>query len=320
MDCCPRDALQPSRWHSSQLIGQNGAAPKNATESTYRIQTAPPQMESRHPKLSDIDYGELLEQVTGIVEKAGRLLIAEWQRPDGPRGSGDKADVDIEIESVLKPGLLRLLNCDFWGEETGSQLTGAQHCWVVDPNDGTADFLNGHKGSAISVGLLEDSKPVLGVVYAPVLEGEQPDCLAWAKGSPAVLRNGKPVVATLSQKEWATGSKVFVSTAATGKPQVNSELCSPGSFVAMPSIAYRLARVAAGDGDAGVSLVPVSAHDVVAGHALLIGAGGVLVNQDGLAITYTTEVRMQTVSQACFGGTQEACQALFNRGWSRVFI
>lgn len=277
-------------------------------------------MESRHPKLSDIDYGELLEQVTGIIEKAGRLLIAEWQRPDGPRGSGDKADVDIEIESILKPGLLRLLNCDFWGEETGFQLTGAQHCWVVDPNDGTADFLKGHKGSAISVGLLEDSKPVLGVVYAPVLEGEQPDCIAWAKGSPAVLRNGKPVVATLSQKEWTTGSKVFVSTAATGKPQVNSELCYPGSFVAMPSIAYRLARVAVGDGDAGVSLVPVSAHDVVAGHALLIGAGGVLVNQDGLAITYTTEVRMQTVSQACFGGTPEACQALFNRGWSRVFI
>lgn len=277
-------------------------------------------MESRHPKLSDIDYGELLEQVTGIIEKAGRLLIAEWQRPDGPRGSGDKADVDIEIESILKPGLLRLLNCDFWGEETGFQLTGAQHCWVVDPNDGTADFLKGHKGSAISVGLLEDSKPVLGVVYAPALEGEQPDCIAWAKGSPAVLRNGKPVVATLSQKEWTTGSKVFVSTAATGKPEVNSELCYPGSFVAMPSIAYRLARVAAGDGDAGVSLVPVSAHDVVAGHALLIGAGGVLVNQDGLAITYTTEVRMQTVSQACFGGTLEACQALFKRSWSRVFI
>lgn len=277
-------------------------------------------MESRHPKLSDIDYGELLEQVTGIVEEAGRLLIAEWQRPDGPRGFGDKADVDIEIESILRPGLLRLFNCDFWGEETGFQLTGAKHCWVVDPNDGTADFLKGHKGSAIAVGLLEDSKPVLGVVYAPVREGEQPDCIAWVKGSPTVLRNGKPVVESLSKKKWGERSKVMVSTAAAGKPELNSELCHPAGFVAMPSIAYRLARVAAGDGDAGVSLVPVSAHDVVAGHALLIGAGGVLVNQDGLAITYTAEARMQTVSQACSGGTSEACQTLVNRDWSRVFI
>lgn len=280
----------------------------------------PPQIESEHSKLSHMDYGKLLAQATQLVENAGRLLIAEWQRPDGPRGSGDKADVDIEIESLLRPGLLQLLDCDFWGEETGCRLTGAQHCWVVDPNDGTADFLKGHKGSAISVGLLEDSKPVLGVVYAPVLEGEQPDCIAWAKGSPTVLRNGKPVVATLSQKEWNQSSKVMVSTAATGKPELNSELCSPGSFVAMPSIAYRLARVAAGDGDAGISLVPVSAHDVAAGHALLIGAGGVLVNQDGLSITYATEVSMQTVSRRCFGGTSEACQALVNRDWSKVFI
>lgn len=267
-----------------------------------------------------MDYEKLLSSVIQLAEDAGELLIAEWQRPNGPRGSVDKAEVDIEIESMLRPGLLQLLDCDFWGEETGYRLTGAQYCWVVDPNDGTADFLKGHKGSAISVGLLEDSQPVLGVVYAPVLEGEQPDCIAWAKGSPTLLRNGKPVAVTLPRKEWSQSSKVMVSTAAKGKPELNSELCSPGSFIAMPSIAYRLARVAAGDGDAGVSLVPVSAHDVAAGHALLIGAGGVLVDQNGIGITYATEVSMQTVSRRCFGGTAEACQALVSRNWNKVFI
>ena len=89
--------------------------------------------------------------------------------------------------------------------------------------------------------------------------------------------------------------------------------------MAMPSIAYRLARVAAGDGDAGVSLVPVSAHDVAAGHALLIGAGGVLIDQDGNSITYVTEADMQTVSLRCFGGTSEACKTLVTRNWSTVF-
>jgi len=111
----------------------------------------------------------------------------------------------------------------------------------------------------------------------------------------------------------------MVSTAATNKPEINSELCSPGCFVAMPSIAYRLARVSAGDGDAGVSLVPVSAHDVAAGHALLIGAGGVLIDQDGNSITYVTEADMQTVSLRCFGGTSEACKTLVTRNWSTVF-
>lgn len=70
-----------------------------------------------------MDYEVLLKKVIRAVELAGVYLIAEWQRPDGPRGSGDKADVDIEIESQLRPELLSLLGGDFWGEETGFILT-----------------------------------------------------------------------------------------------------------------------------------------------------------------------------------------------------
>ena len=54
-----------------------------------------------------MDYEKLLSSVIQRVEDAGELLIAEWQRPNGPRGSVDKAEVDIEIESMLKPGLPR---------------------------------------------------------------------------------------------------------------------------------------------------------------------------------------------------------------------
>src|SRR5471032_864287 len=87
----------------------------------------------------------------------------------------------------------------------------------------------------------------------------------------------------------------------------------------MPSIAYRLARVAAGDGICGLSLYPVSAHDVVAGHALLRGAGGVLLDEHGAAIGYATEAKMATVSQRCFGGSAAACRELMRREWGRVF-
>lgn len=134
---------------------------------------------------------ERLSQVIESVLGAGRILAAEWQRPDGPRGAGDKADVDIEIEQVLHADLLGLLDCDFWGEETESRLTGTEYCWVVDPNDGTADFLNGHRGSAISVGLLCDAEPILGVVYAPVTDHKGPDCIAWETGMSGIHRNGQ---------------------------------------------------------------------------------------------------------------------------------
>ncbi|MCY1365911.1 hypothetical protein D9M69_527850 [compost metagenome] len=100
-----------------------------------------------------------------------------------------------------------------------------------------------------------------------------------------VLRNGELIRAQLDHLDLEPGSKVLVSTAATSKPGQNAKLCSPAEFVPMPSIVYRLARVASGDAVAGMSLVPVSAHDIAAGHALLIGANGVLVDHQGAPIT-----------------------------------
>jgi len=88
----------------------------------------------------------------------------------------------------------------------------------------------------------------------------------------------------------------------------------------MPSIAYRLATAAAGDGVAAVSIVPVSAHDVVAGHAILRGAGGVLVDQVGEPITYESEAKFSKVSTRCFGGAPQACAALVARDWGRVLL
>ncbi len=78
---------------------------------------------------------ELLVQVTDLVERGGLLLSAEWSRPGGPHGHGDKADVDAEIERILRHELLSLFACDFWSEETGYALTGHAWCWVVCASD-----------------------------------------------------------------------------------------------------------------------------------------------------------------------------------------
>lgn len=262
---------------------------------------------------------ELLQPVIEKVLWAGKLLAAEWERPDGPRGQGDKAEIDAEIEVILRSELLKILNCDFWGEETGTRLTGHEYCWVVDPNDGTSDFLLGRKGSAISVGLLRDHMPVLGVVYAPVTSDQGPDCISWAEGCGSVVRNGREVISRLEHITLTSDSSVLVSTAAANKPELNAKLCAPADFIPMPSIAYRLARVAAGDAVAGASLVPVSAHDVVGGHALLIGAHGVLLNQDGKPVSYESGAQMNRVSDRCFGGAPEACKELVRRDWQCLF-
>jgi myo-inositol-1(or 4)-monophosphatase len=156
-------------------------------------------------------------------------------------------------------------------------------------------------------------------VFAPITVEGLPDCIAWAEGLERVIRNGQPVPSKLSAKTLSSNELVMVSAAAINKPDINANLCKPAGFVAMPSIAYRLAKVAAGDGVCGVSLYPVSAHDVVAGHALLRGAGGVLLDERAQTITYVTEANMQIVSRRCFGGSASACRTLVAREWNRIF-
>lgn len=259
---------------------------------------------------------KIISHVIGLVVEAGALITSELRRPDGPRGSGYKADIDAEIEVMLRRGLLQILSCDFVGEETEKYQSGHRYCWVVDPNDGTADFLARRPGSAISVGLLDRAEPVLGIVYAPV-SPRGPDCIAWQEGMQSILRNGQ-VIAPVIKSRYLRGSVVFVSSAAASKRAENDLLCAPAVCEPMPSIAYRLARAAADDGIAGISLYPVSPHDVVAGHALLRAVGGDLFDQDGMPIRYTTSAEFCEPVERCFGGDPEACRSLLARSWNTL--
>src|SRR3954452_21522886 len=128
----------------------------------------------------------ILPAVIDLVKQAGLQLAAEFSRPDGPRSSGSEtAPIDSEIELFLREHLTRLLRARFVGEEAGVLAAEANgYCWVVDPHDGTRAFLEGRRGSAISVGLLFHGKPVLGVVYAPLSPDRGPDLIAWAEGTP----------------------------------------------------------------------------------------------------------------------------------------
>ena len=162
--------------------------------------------------------------------------------------------------------------------------------------------------------LTRRATPVLGVVYAPVTPSG-PDCIAWAEGAPALLRNGRPVNNDLQSAILAPGTAVMVSYGGTQKAKQNALLCHPAIFHPMPSIAYRLARVAAGDGVAAVSLYSVSPHDLVAGHALLRAVNGDIWNEKGESVRYASPQAFTRSLNFCFGGAQAACSELLGRPW-----
>ncbi len=258
----------------------------------------------------------ILPAVIDLVKQAGATLAAEFCRPGGPRFSdGDTAPIDTEMELFLRSRLTALLTARFVGEEAGVLAADANgYCWVVDPHDGTRAFLEGRRGSAVSVALLRAGQPVLGVVYAPLSPDRGPDLIAWAEGG-GITRNGNPVTVDLRRRPLTDNDVVFLNHGAWQRPVWNGTACAPARFLPLPSIAYRLARVAAGDGIATLTLRPVAAHDIAAGHALLMAAGGELVTEDGRDVTYNEDGDSRP--SACFGGAPQAVTALRSRTWRR---
>ncbi len=109
-------------------------------------------------------YHHELETAIRAARAAGDLLRADFHRKEGAKGSGGHAQADETAEEEIRR-MLRELH-PLWGyrgEETGTHESEDPdgHIWLVDPNDGTSAYLEGYRGSAVSIGLLRDGKPVL---------------------------------------------------------------------------------------------------------------------------------------------------------------
>lgn len=259
----------------------------------------------------------LLAVAADAAREAGDVLRAEFHRPGGPRGSGSHADVDDEIERAIR-SRLRQATPDWpvLGEEGG--LTGgsdSSFCWIVDPHDGTAALLKGRRGSSVSIALVRDGEPVLGVVYAPTAPDDRGDLFTWAEGLP-LTRNGAEVVRLPLPSRLQRGQLVIVSQDADYNPAANLACVAPARYRPLPSIAYRLALVAAGDGDAAVSLAGPVAWDLAGGHALLRAVGGELVDEGGAPIRYRGG---RGGGRRAFGGSLGVARELASRDWSAVF-
>jgi ADP-ribosylglycohydrolase/fructose-1,6-bisphosphatase/inositol monophosphatase family enzyme len=258
-----------------------------------------------------------LNRVIAAVEEEAEFLRAEFYRPQGPRGRRGHCEADREIEQRLRAKLQAILPCEFGGEETGmSAGSEAGWTWLVDPHDGTFEFMAGRRGSAIAVALLRGNLPVLGVVCSPMSPDRAMDTIAWAEGAPAIVRNGKPVHHDLSRQRLATGEYVWASASAANKPLAWSLAAAPARYIVMPSIAYRMARVAAGDGVATVSIHSVNEYDIAAGMALMRAANGTVLDIEGrdVVLAGNTGTRVKGV----FAGAPEAARHLCAFDWPQL--
>jgi ADP-ribosyl-[dinitrogen reductase] hydrolase len=223
--------------------------------------------------------------------------------------------VDTQAEEQILPILTEAFpHYGYRGEELGLVSLPRDpdaHLWLIDPNDGTSAFEAGFRGAAVSIALLRDGRPVLGVVYAYSAPDDSGDLFTWAEGAGPLQRNGK----TASPAE--APDTILVSQHADRNPRANAIAAAPFRLRAVPGIAYRLALVAAGEAQAGVSLNGPVGWDYAGGHALLLGAGMDLFDGDGTPVRYRRDGESHCQGH-CFGGREPVVRKLSSRPWQRV--
>lgn len=184
------------------------------------------------------------DRLRSVIAEAGKIALGMWPGGGFQVKSWNKSpgnpvcDADMAVDAFLKRELGALLPSAGWlSEETVDDPTrlDGDLVWLVDPIDGTRDFLRGRAGWAVSVALLSAGRPLLGLLEAPARRER------WeAEAGRGALRNGERL--TASQREAFSGARVPADTL----PKDDADLVP----VRRPnSIALRIAMVAADEAD-----------------------------------------------------------------------
>lgn len=192
---------------------------------------------------------------------------------------------DNAADTFLKETLTKQYPEYGWlSEETvdSQERLAKQRTWVVDPLDGTKEFIEGVDHFVVSIALVEHGEPVLGVLYNPASE----ELFSASKGDGAFLDE---VQIKCSEENDFTNMVILNS-----RSETRNGLWEPyaGTFKEqrpIGSVAYKLGLTSAAKADVFGSLRPKNEWDICAGHCIMREAGGELVALDGNTITYNNE-------------------------------
>lgn len=200
--------------------------------------------------------------------------IDQWQKADHSPVSA----VDIETDRRLK-AILHAIDGDagWLSEESVDDPArlDKRRIWCVDPIDGTRDFLRGRSGWAVSIALVEDGVPVVGVLYAPARD----ETWVAARGHGASV-NGRAI--RCGNRAQLAGARV----PATSLPKVDADLV----MVERPnSIALRMAMVADDRADLVATLIWGFEWDIAAASLIVAEAGGRVSDAFGAPLRFNEQ-------------------------------
>jgi len=217
-----------------------------------------------------------VREAGALAARSFQTTVKSWDKT----GGSPVSEVDMAVDKFLRERLMRLApDCGWLSEETEDDLIrlDSSRMWIVDPIDGTRAYLAGRTDWSISIALVENGRPVLAAIFAPMQ-----DALYLATAGEGTTLNGTAVKAT-------AGADFDTAHAAGPKPMLERLAPVAPRLVAEPkvfSLALRLARVAAGTLDLAFASENSHDWDLAAADLLVHEADGALTTFAGQQLIY----------------------------------
>jgi len=235
----------------------------------------------------EIDTKTLLPAVMAIVREAGKIVMEVYETDFETFTKTDASPVtaaDLKAEAYITPKLEALLpGVKVVGEEAASEgdvpTVGDEPFWLVDPVDGTKEFLNKNGEFTVNIALIVNKEPLLGVVLAPARD----TLYAGVVGQGAVRRIGTAEPESISVRDVPEEGVTIVASRRHGDPELLKAFLGKrrlaNTINAGSSLKFCL--VASGEADLYPRFGPTCEWDTGAGDAVLRAAGGLITFEDG---------------------------------------
>ncbi|MNZ18029.1 3'(2'),5'-bisphosphate nucleotidase CysQ [compost metagenome] len=239
----------------------------------------------------------LMQQVVELARQAGKAILPFWRADVAVAAKADESPVtaaDLAAHEVIAEGLRALApeipvlseeDCDI----PLSERQGWQRWWLVDPLDGTKEFIAGTEEFTVNIALVEQGQVVFGVVAIPT-NGR---CYFGGKGLGAWLAEAGGVAKAISVRTAPPAGERFTVVASRrhSSPQQEALLAGLSQAVGELELAnigssLKFCLLAEGAADCYPRLAPTSQWDTAAAQGVLEGAGGEVLGLDGQAFVY----------------------------------
>lgn len=233
---------------------------------------------------------DMQQPLIDITRRAAKVIMDIYNTDFEVRGKSDDSPVteaDEKAEAVIIEALRELApEIPIIAEEAvaaGKTEQIAERFWLVDPLDGTREFINRNGEFTVNIALIENGQPILGVVYAPAIDRLFAGCVGHGA---KVIEAGE--VRNICIRDIPEAGLIVVASRSHGDPEALKQFLG-GQKVAEVRNAgssLKICLVAAGEADLYPRLGRTMEWDIAAGHAVLRAAGGRLTDLDRQDLGY----------------------------------